>query len=232
MRKNDSSTDRFLANEMMNEAPKAKRPIKKKVIMRKKKKKAKRKDTTENDESTQSTPSAKCKNPTCHGKIIVVAMVITKMFLWAVAHPGMECAGLLIGTVKDGVLVISDVFLCKRARGTHVSIEIDPIDFIDALKTLKKEEGIYGWAHSHPGFGPFMSGTDVTTQRDFQNLFPMAVALVLDPFHYGAIEFKFFRIRTSDPEQVEEIQYEWRQEQNDTQKADLDWRLGPKVGFK
>jgi hypothetical protein len=40
-----------------------------------------------------------------------------------------------------------------------------------------------------------MSGTDIVTQRDYQAILPDSVALVLDPFRYGRIEFKFFRLK-------------------------------------
>lgn len=44
------------------------------------------------------------------------------------------------------------------------------------------EMKIVGWYHSHPGFGVFMSGTDVITQRRY---FPrdFHVALVIDPIN-------------------------------------------------
>lgn len=38
-----------------------------------------------------------------------------------------------------------------------------------------------GWYHSHPGFGPWLSGTDVETQKSQEMLNPRAVAVVVDP---------------------------------------------------
>jgi proteasome lid subunit RPN8/RPN11 len=46
---------------------------------------------------------------------------------------------------------------------------------------MKKEiDGlIIGWYHSHPGYGIFMSDTDIQTQSRFQQFSDNVVALVL-----------------------------------------------------
>jgi hypothetical protein len=50
-------------------------------------------------------------------------------------------------------------------------------------KILKGEiEGrIVGWYHSHPGFGLFMSGTDISTQKNLQQFSSKVTALIVDP---------------------------------------------------
>jgi len=35
----------------------------------------------------------------------------------------------------------------------------------DACERVNRPEGVCGWYHSHPGFGPWLSGTDVETQK-------------------------------------------------------------------
>lgn len=40
---------------------------------------------------------------------------------------------------------------------------------------------VVGWYHSHPGFGPWLSGVDVNTQQSFEALNKRAVAVVVDP---------------------------------------------------
>ena len=45
---------------------------------------------------------------------------------------------------------------------------------------LKKGENVVGWYHSHPNYGPWLSGIDVATQRSYQQTDPM-VAIVVDP---------------------------------------------------
>jgi COP9 signalosome complex subunit 5 len=56
---------------------------------------------------------------------------------------------------------------------------------LDSLEKTRKE-GYVGWYHSHPfdvetKSNCFMSATDVGTQRDYQNQFPVWVAIVCDP---------------------------------------------------
>jgi len=35
---------------------------------------------------------------------------------------------------------------------------------LDLLKLVGRPEMVVGWYHSHPGFGPWLSGTDIQTQ--------------------------------------------------------------------
>jgi len=52
---------------------------------------------------------------------------------------------------------------------------------MDMMKQVGRSEICVGWYHSHPGFGPWLSGTDVQTQISQEKLFPRAVAVVVDP---------------------------------------------------
>lgn len=52
---------------------------------------------------------------------------------------------------------------------------------IDMLKAVGRKENLIGWYHSHPGFGCWLSMTDITTQKSYEGLEPRAVALVIDP---------------------------------------------------
>ena len=49
------------------------------------------------------------------------------------------------------------------------------------LKQTGRSEMVVGWYHSHPGYGPWLSGTDMNTQQSFEQLNPRAVAVVIDP---------------------------------------------------
>ena len=40
---------------------------------------------------------------------------------------------------------------------------------------------IVGWYHSHPGYGIFMSETDLNTQSKLLQFSPFVIALVVDP---------------------------------------------------
>lgn len=79
---------------------------------------------------------------------------------------------------------IIDVFAMPQS-GTGVSVEaVDPVfqqKMLDMLKQTGRPEMVIGWYHSHPGFGCWLSGVDVSTQQSFEQLTPRAVAVVVDP---------------------------------------------------
>lgn len=61
---------------------------------------------------------------------------------------------------------------------------VDPIyqtKMLDMLSRTGRVEMVVGWYHSHPGFGCWLSGVDIATQRSFEALSDRAVALVIDP---------------------------------------------------
>jgi 26S proteasome regulatory subunit N11 len=49
------------------------------------------------------------------------------------------------------------------------------------LRQTGRNEIVVGWYHSHPGFGCFLSSVDVSTQKNFEQLNPRFVAVVVDP---------------------------------------------------
>lgn len=61
---------------------------------------------------------------------------------------------------------------------------VDPVyqtRMLDMLNRTGRAEMVVGWYHSHPGFGCWLSGVDIATQRSFEALSDRAVALVIDP---------------------------------------------------
>jgi len=112
----------------------------------------------------------------------------------------MEVMGLMLGSfVDDYTIRVVDVFAMPQ-RGTGVSVEaVDPVfqqEMIDLLKQTGRDEMVVGWYHSHPGFGPWLSGTDVQTQQSFEMLHPRCVAVVLDPIQSvpGKVVIDAFRL--------------------------------------
>lgn len=65
------------------------------------------------------------------------------------------------------------------------------------LKTeVERHEMVIGWYHSHPGYGCWLSGIDVSTQKLHQNYEEPFVAVVVDPIRTLAqnkINFGAFR---------------------------------------
>lgn len=135
-------------------------------------------------------------------KVLVRPSVIGRFFMFA-ASGKEEVSALLIGRIEGEYLVIYDIYLCRRSKGSESRVEMDSEEFVNAAKKFERLF-VVGWAHSHPGIGVFMSDTDVETQKDFQSMFPDAVALVLDPFQRGKVSYKFFRIVH---QKVKEIEY-------------------------
>lgn len=60
---------------------------------------------------------------------------------------------------------------------------------------MRKNEGVLGWYHSHPNYGPWLSGIDVNTQKNMQMIGPM-LAIVIDPIRTqisGKVDIGAFR---------------------------------------
>lgn len=59
-----------------------------------------------------------------------------------------------------------------------------------------RPEMVVGWYHSHPGFGCWLSGVDISTQNSFEQLNPRAVAVVVDPVQSvpGKVVIDAFRL--------------------------------------
>lgn len=96
-----------------------------------------------------------------------------------------EVMGLMVGEIHDDYTIsVIDVFSMPQ-KGTTISVEsVDPVfqqQFMDMMKQVGRTENVVGWYHSHPGFGPWLSGTDIETQKSQEQLNPRAVAVVVDP---------------------------------------------------
>jgi len=92
-----------------------------------------------------------------------------------------EVIGFLFGKFEGNQTVITDVKVCNPGETTFVKVA--DYSFISGLMTekLENEEYIIGWIHSHPGFGLFLSSTDVETQLLYEMMDNRAIAIVMDP---------------------------------------------------
>lgn len=86
--------------------------------------------------------------------------------------------------MDDYTVHVVDVFAMPQS-GTGVSVEaIDEVfqtRMMDMLRQTGRDEVVVGWYHSHPGFGCWLSNTDVGTQQSFEQLSARAVSVVIDP---------------------------------------------------
>lgn len=133
-------------------------------------------------------------------QVEISSLALLKMLKHARAGVPMEVMGLMLGEfVDDYTIRCVDVFSMPQS-GTGVSVEaVDPVyqtKMLDMLKQTGRSEMVVGWYHSHPGFGCWLSGTDMNTQQSFEALNPRAVAVVVDPIQSvkGKVVIDAFRL--------------------------------------
>lgn len=101
--------------------------------------------------------------------------------------------------VDEYTTVVVDVFAMPQS-GTGVNVEaVDPeyqAQMLEMLKQTDRQENVVGWYHSHPGFGPWLSGVDVNTQQSFEQLDKRNLAVVVDPVQSvkGKVVIDCFRL--------------------------------------
>lgn len=138
--------------------------------------------------------------PDCAEKVHVSSLALLKMLKHGRAGVPMEVMGLMLGQfVDDYTINCVDVFAMPQS-GTTVSVEaVDPVfqtSMMEMLKQTGRPEMVVGWYHSHPGFGCWLSSTDINTQSSFEALNSRAVALVVDPIQSvkGKVVIDCFRL--------------------------------------
>jgi proteasome lid subunit RPN8/RPN11 len=91
-----------------------------------------------------------------------------------------EAIGLLGGKeIGDKELLVTRIVLVTE--GSEYSVAFSEEDF-NAFEEINNSEYCIGWWHSHPGYGLFLSKTDIQTQIfSFQMAHELSVALVVDP---------------------------------------------------
>jgi len=144
--------------------------------------------------------SSDSQTPDCAEKVHVSSLALLKMLKHGRAGVPMEVMGLMLGQfVDDYTINCVDVFAMPQS-GTSVSVEaVDPVfqtKMLDMLKQTGRPEMVVGWYHSHPGFGCWLSSTDINTQSSFEALNSRAVALVVDPIQSvkGKVVIDCFRL--------------------------------------
>merc|ERR1719437_200345 len=133
-------------------------------------------------------------------QIHISSLALLKMMKHGRAGVPFEVMGLMLGDFVDDYTVrVADVFAMPQS-GTGVSVEaVDPVfqaKMLDMLKQTGRAEMVVGWYHSHPGFGCWLSSTDINTQSSFEALNSRAVALVVDPIQSvkGKVVIDCFRL--------------------------------------
>jgi len=94
-----------------------------------------------------------------------------------------ERIGLLIGTFLDDGLWVNDIVVGGNSDSDTLCV-LPPEKLArvaDDIVRGKIDGRIVGWYHSHPGYGIFMSETDLSTHGKLLQFSPFVIALVVDP---------------------------------------------------
>jgi len=136
----------------------------------------------------------------------ISAMALVKMVIHARSGVPYEIMGLMRGKVVEKSLVILDSFALP-VQGTETRVNAGDqateymVQFLEGSKQAGMMENVVGWYHSHPGYGCWLSGIDVATERQNQQLQDPFVAVVVDPVRTisaGKVDIGAFRTFSED----------------------------------
>jgi len=141
------------------------------------------------------------KDPNHFKRIKISAIALLKMVMHARNGGNLEVMGLMLGKVEGSTLIVLDSFALP-VEGTETRVNAGGeaneymIQYLDLIKKVGKNENALGWYHSHPGYGCWLSGIDVSTQMLYQQFQEPWVAIVVDPtrtISSGKVEIGAFR---------------------------------------
>ncbi|PWY99730.1 Mov34-domain-containing protein [Testicularia cyperi] len=121
-------------------------------------------------------------------KVRISAVGLVKMVMHARSGGIYEIMGLMVGKVdpETRTIYVMDSFpLPVEGTETRVNAQNEAyeymVQFLESNRTVGRNENVVGWYHSHPGYGCWLSGIDVSTQRLNQQFQDPFVAIVVDP---------------------------------------------------
>ncbi|XP_031632896.1 COP9 signalosome complex subunit 5 [Contarinia nasturtii] len=126
------------------------------------------------------------KDPHYFKDIQISALALLKMVMHARSGGSLEIMGLLLGKVVENTMIVMDAFaLPVEGTETRVNAQSQAYEYmtayIESASEVGRLENAIGWYHSHPGYGCWLSGIDVSTQMLNQNFQEPFVAIVVDP---------------------------------------------------
>ncbi|KAM2969712.1 hypothetical protein FF2_016778 [Malus domestica] len=97
-----------------------------------------------------------------------------------------EVMGLMQGKTDGDAIIVMDAFaLPVEGTETRVNAQADAYEYMVEFSQTNKQAGrlenVVGWYHSHPGYGCWLSGIDVSTQMLNQQYQEPFLAVVIDP---------------------------------------------------
>ncbi|TKA52323.1 hypothetical protein B0A53_04791 [Rhodotorula sp. CCFEE 5036] len=141
------------------------------------------------------------ENPHHFKKVRISAVALIKMVMHARSGGQYEIMGLMQGKLDGDTFIVMDAFALPvvgtetRVNAANEANEF-MIQYIESSPAVGRPENIVGWYHSHPGYGCWLSGIDVMTQKTNQTFQDPFLAVVIDPnrtVSAGRVEIGAFR---------------------------------------
>nr|CBL87025.1 CSN5 protein [Solanum lycopersicum] len=134
-------------------------------------------------------------------RVKISALALLKMVVHARSGGTIEVMGLMQGKTDGDAIIVMDAFaLPVEGTETRVNAQADAYEYMVEYSQTNKQAGrlenVVGWYHSHPGYGCWLSGIDVTTQMLNQQYQEPFLAVVIDPTRTvsaGKVEIGAFR---------------------------------------
>ncbi|KAL0393854.1 UNVERIFIED_CONTAM: COP9 signalosome complex subunitb [Sesamum latifolium] len=134
-------------------------------------------------------------------RVKISALALLKMVVHARSGGTIEVMGLMQGKTDGDAIIVMDAFaLPVEGTETRVNAQADAyeymVDYSQTNKQAGRLENVVGWYHSHPGYGCWLSGIDVSTQMLNQQYQEPFLAVVIDPTRTvsaGKVEIGAFR---------------------------------------
>jgi COP9 signalosome complex subunit 5 len=131
----------------------------------------------------------------------ISAVALVKMVMHARSGGEIEVMGLMLGYVEHETFIVTDAMrLPVEGTETRVNAQDEAneymINFLQRSRESGQVENAVGWYHSHPGYGCWLSGIDVSTQHTQQSFSDPFLAVVIDPHRTisaGKVEIGAFR---------------------------------------
>ncbi|KAI5965626.1 RRI1 [Candida pseudojiufengensis] len=177
------------------------------------------------------------KDPKYFNKCKISSLALMKMSIHAQQGGSIEIMGMLIGKILNNTIVVLDTYrLPVEGTETRVNAQGEAYEYMVQYLELNqklsgkiseedkdnkdneidnhiRKEHIVGWYHSHPGYGCWLSGIDVSTQELNQNFQDPYLAIVVDPvktLKSGKVDIGAFRTL---PQGYQEHQQQQQQQQ-------------------
>jgi len=134
-------------------------------------------------------------------KVKISAIALLKIVMHARSGGTIEVMGLMIGKIEGDTMYVMDSFaLPVEGTETRVNAQTEGyeymVEYLNLIKQVGRQENALGWYHSHPGYGCWLSGIDVSTQMLNQQFQDPWLAMVVDPVRTissGKVELGAFR---------------------------------------